>query len=121
MVDVSGYATGNFLRPEDIKALKDKTAIIMQEGILNEDTPFGKEQLEIPIKLSNGEEKIYGVNKTSAKNIAETYGDNTKDWINKKIRFEVLRQNVRGQMKDVVYAYAFEGSDQPKVVEEKQF
>jgi len=106
MVNVSEYALGNFLKPEDIKKIKeDPTAEITEEGIINEDTPFGREILEIPLKLSNGVEKIYGMNKTSCGNLMEAYGEDTSSWKGKKIRFELLKQNVRGQMKEVIYAY----------------
>ena len=108
MVNVSEYALGNFLRPDDIKKLSEPTAEIIEEGIINEDTPFGREILEIPVKLNDGKEKIYGATKTSCRNLVEKYGEDTANWKGKKIKFEVSRQNVAGQMKDVIYAYPIE-------------
>jgi hypothetical protein len=119
MVNVKGYSTGNFLRPEDAKG---KTATITGEGFLNTDTPFDREILEIPIKLEDNTELTYGMNKTSSGNLMEAWGEDTKSWVGKKIRFEVLKQNVRGAMKDIIYAYPLaEDKPDPRVVEEKQF
>jgi len=118
MVNIKGYSTGNFLRPEDARG---KIAVITGEGFLNTDTPFDREILEIPIRLDNDTELTYGMNKTSSGNLMEAFGEDTKDWVGKKIRFEVLKQNVKGAMKEIIYAYPLEESPDPKVVEEKQF
>jgi len=114
MVDMKEYALGDFLSPIDVKDLEDKTAEITGEGILNEDTPFGKAVLEVPVKLSNGTERTYGMNKTSAKNIMEAYGEDTKKWVGKRISYTITQQNVQGQMRDVLYAQPVEEAQEAK-------
>jgi hypothetical protein len=104
MTNIKEFVKGNFLSLKDLKELQEKTAIILEEGELNPENPWGNESLEIPIKLSNGQERIYSPNKTSARILSESWGEETKSWINKKLKFDIVKQNVKGELKDVVYA-----------------
>jgi len=61
------------------------------------------EKLVVPIKLSNGKVRDWIPNKTSIRKLVELHGDNTDDWIGKKAEFEIIKQNVRGDMKDVIF------------------
>ena len=104
MVDISDYISGNYLSAKDVKELKEPIARFIDEGIINEDTPFKRPVFEITIELSNGVVKTYGMNKTSVKTISEAYGEDSKNWKGKLIKLELVKQNVRKELKEVVYA-----------------
>lgn len=68
-----------------------------------EESVFERTYVEIPVKLSNGQNKTWTPNKTTIRELAKTYGDDMDKWINKKVVLEIARQNVRGEMKNVLY------------------
>jgi len=65
----------------------------------------GKEaqKLVVPIKLSNSKVREWIPNKTSIRKLVGLYDDNTDGWIGKKATFEIVKQNVRGEMKNVLF------------------
>ena len=67
-----------------------------------EETPFGRPTIEVPVILPNGTRVNYTINKTSLKRIMEAYGNNSDYWVGKKLKIELIKQNVRGQIKDVI-------------------
>jgi len=70
-------------------------------------TPNGeenKEGFEIGIKLPNGESRKWTMNKTSQRAVAQKYGVLTDRWVGKKVKLFKADQNVRGEMKQVIYA-----------------
>lgn len=75
------------------------------EGVIRpaEETPFGREVFQITVELPNGEEKTLTMNRTSIRNISKEYGDDTKEWIGKQAVVTIVQQNVRGNLKDVIY------------------
>lgn len=68
-----------------------------------EETPFGREVFQIGVKLPDGSEKTLTMNKTSIRNIAREYGDETKEWVGKQAVVTLVKQMVRDTMKDVIY------------------
>jgi len=83
---------------------------IANEGMFltAEETPFKRPAFQIDVKLPNGSRKTWGVNKTTRRRLAAAYGDDSADWVGRKVRIELLRQNVRGEMKIVVYGHPVE-------------
>lgn len=107
LTDVSGYAAGNFLSAEELSALdeKDQWGIVLPGAEFRE-SDFGKgpvKRLYIPVRLSNDEEKEFNCNKTTAKELMDAWGSNTDEWVDKKIKFELIKQNVMGKLRDVIY------------------
>lgn len=74
--------------------------------ISSEESTFGRSYLEIPVRLANGKSKIYTPNKTTLKRLAKAFGDDADMWIGKKVKLEIVKQNVRGEMRDVIYGEA---------------
>lgn len=74
-------------------------------GVLRsaEETPFGREVFQIGVKLPNGSEKTLTMNRTSIRNVAKEYGDETKEWVGKEAVVTLVKQMVRDNMKDVIY------------------
>lgn len=69
-----------------------------------EDSTFDRPYLQILVKLPNGKQKIWTPNKTSLRNLAKVFGDDTDLWAGKRAKITVAKQNVRGEMRDVIYA-----------------
>lgn len=59
---------------------------------------------EITVQLPSGEKKLWTMNKTSQRTLATAWGKNTDLWMNKVAKLFTVDQNVRGQMKKVIYA-----------------
>ena len=95
-----------YLTASEVTKLTDKSFTIVKPGQYkgmkqNDDTEVKK--LVLPIKLSNEKIRDWIPNKTSIKRLIELYDDNTDAWVGKKATFEIVKQNVRGEMKDVVF------------------
>ena len=98
--------TDIYLTATEIIKLPDKTFTIAKASAYKSmPQQDGKEveKLVVPIKLSNAKVRDWIPNKTSIRKIVELYGDNTDDWIGKKAEFMITKQNVRGDMKDVIF------------------
>lgn len=95
--------TSDWLRPDDVK--DGDTVTIIDDGRFRSagDTPFGREVFEIGVRLPNGEVKIMTMNRTTQRRCAEAWGDETRNWVGKKLKIELKDQNVRGVMKRVIY------------------
>ena len=87
-------------------------------SISEEESVFGRSYIEVPVKLSDGKSKVWTPNKTSLKALAKVFGDDADLWVGKKVKLAVARQNVRGEMKDVLYGEPFQETI-PKQVQEK--
>ena len=95
-----------YLTASEVTKLTDKSFTIVKPGQYkgmkqNDDTEVKK--LVLPIKLSNEKIRDWIPNKTSIKRLIELYDDDTDKWVGKKATFEIVKQNVRGEMKDVVF------------------
>lgn len=98
--------TDIYLTSAEIIKLADKTFTIAKASSYKSmPQQDGKEveKLVVPVKLSNAKVRDWIPNKTSVRKIVELYGDNTDDWIGKKAEFMITKQNVRGDMKDVIF------------------
>ena len=95
-----------FLRAVDIP--KDTNIVFVdagKKGVIRQGE--GKEDIptfEIKVKLPDGTEKLWTMNKTSQRTIASVFGKNTDTWKGKTVTLFTTDQNVRGIMKKVVYA-----------------
>lgn len=83
---------------------------ILNEGVYSQ-SPNNpdKELLTIRVELPNGEAKKLTVNSTSQKEILMAWKDESKDWVGKKCRVEIIRQKVFDKMKDVIYLHPENG------------
>jgi len=68
-----------------------------------DETPFGREVFQITVALPSGQKKLLTVNRTSMRNLAAKYGDDSEGWVGKKAHVSLVKQNVRGTVKDVIY------------------
>ena len=95
-----------WLSPDDIK--KSPAGIFVDVGQKGEIPKEGDEPnvptFEINVELIDGTKKLWTMNKTSQRAIAKGYGTNTDNWKDKPFEAFVTLQNVRGNMKEVIYA-----------------
>lgn len=95
-----------WLKAEDVKP--EAELVFMDAGKAGEiPAEEGKQAVktfEITVAFNNGQERIWTMNKTSQRAVATAYGTNTDQWIGKKVTAFTTEQNVRGTMKDVIYA-----------------
>ena len=105
MTNLKEYISGNFLTPQTLKDLSTNEAVIVSEPLINEDTPFGRDVLEMEVEVK-GQKFVYTMNKTSARKVSEVLGEESKAWVGKKLVFETTKQVVKGQLKDVLYSKA---------------
>lgn len=98
--------TGGFVTHEDVKT--DDHIKFLNEGEEVEKDFKGRKsvKLQLQVELPNGEQKLISLNATSKNNMITFYGDDTKDWVGKEARIEVLSQLIQGERKKVVYLTA---------------
>ena len=95
-----------YLSSLTLKSLKDRSFKILAEGDFEEMIQSdGKKEKKfvLPIKLSDGTDILYIPNSTSAKILRKRYGNDTAKWVGKKAAFCLIKQNVRGEIKEVVF------------------
>ncbi len=100
--DLDEYLHADAVENGDVIEITGKARQISQE-----ESAFERTYLEIPVKLSNGRNKVWTPNKTSLKALAKTLGDDADFWVGKKVKLTVARQNVRGKMMNVLYGEPF--------------
>jgi len=111
--DLDEYLHADAVEDGDIIEITGKARRITEE-----ESAFGRAYLEMSIKLPSGESKIWTPNKTSLRSLAKSFGDDADHWIGKKVKINIAHQNVRGEMKDVIYGEPFLETT-PKQVQEK--
>lgn len=91
---------GSFLKKgEDIR---DRDVVeITSEGQPIEGK-FGTQDV-FTVKLENGKEGNVSFNSTSINNMIDAFGEDSKNWIEKKVKIWLIRQNVQGKLIPVLY------------------
>ena len=94
-----------WLRPKDVNNGEIITIVDEGKSKSADETPFGREVFEIGVRLPSGEKKIWSMNRTTQRRCIEAWGNETKNWIGKRLRIELKEQNVKGVMKKVIYGF----------------
>jgi hypothetical protein len=89
-----------FLTVSDVK--DGDIITITGEGEYRE-SKFGKDRLVIPVRLPNGEPRIWTLNQTTINKLIDAYGDETKGWIDKNVKLTVANIVVRGELRKAIY------------------
>jgi hypothetical protein len=108
---------GKFLTPTDIKT--GDVVTIIDEGTYfpADQTGFNRPAFRIKIKLQNGDEKLWSINRTTANRFKDAWGDETAKWVGKKVRLEVIEQNVGGVIKKVIYGHPITEDESQSFIE----
>jgi hypothetical protein len=80
---------------------------MLDEGEFREpdETGFNRTVFNITVQLPDGRCKSWTMNKTTQRRLAAEYGDQTEKWVGKYVQVEIAKQNVRGEMRDVLYGH----------------
>ncbi len=115
MSDFDEYLNSTMVETGDI-------VVLLNEGefIPAEDTTFNRTVFQISVRIPDNRIKTWTMNKTTQKRLIAAYGDESSQWVNKPVKLEILKQNVRGDMKNVLYGFPVEGEptqipDQAKI------
>jgi hypothetical protein len=101
MPNISDMST--FVIPnEDVK---DGDTITFSDGGQLHTYEDGRVVIQFQVTVPSGKIKTLSLNRTSANNVAEAYGSDTTEWQGKDALISVVKMNVRGQLKNVIYLY----------------
>lgn len=84
---------------------KDNDILLITGDSIEQEGEFGTQVL-FPVKTIKGDEKNLSFNATSRNRLIDIYGDESEKWVGKEVQVHVVKQNVGGKMKDVVYLCA---------------
>jgi hypothetical protein len=96
--DMDNYLHADAVEDGDVIEIVGKPHYVSAD-----ESTFDRAYLEIIVKLPNGRQKTWTPNKTTLKKLAATFGDDADLWNGKRVQLKVLEQNVRGEMKGVIY------------------
>ena len=104
MSDFEEFLNGSMVSDGDI-------LVLLNAGVFREPEETGLQRtvFQIRVRLPDGRTKTWTMNKTTRNRLAKAYGDDSESWLNRRARLKILQQNVRGEIKDVIYGYAVEG------------
>ncbi len=98
--DFEDYLKADMVEKDDLIELLDSGVIIPAE-----ETRFKRTQFQINVMLPGQNFKIWTMNKTTMRNLAKEWGDDTENWVGHYVRVDKVPTNVRGVMKDVLYGH----------------
>jgi len=98
MVDISQALESEYLTVHDVKDSLNKRLVIINEGQY-EETTYG---LRLAVLTNfNCQEKKWHPNKDSLRNLKESWGKETKEWVGKPVLLRVIRM----KDKEMIIAY----------------
>ncbi|MBO3810135.1 MAG: hypothetical protein FGF50_11165 [Candidatus Brockarchaeota archaeon] len=81
--------------------------------ILSEsESGFGRPVFQITVMMPDGSMRTWTMNKTTRDRLKEAYGDDTENWVGKKVRIEVVGMVVRGTFRKVVFGHPVVGEEE---------
>lgn len=97
---LSDYLTGDDLNDGDI-------VTIVKEPVFRskEETGFRSDTYMLEVQLPAGEIILWTPNKTSFNELLDTFGDESSNWVGKKVLCNVQVQTVMGQKRAVIYGH----------------
>ena len=89
-----------------VSKLTDKSFKIVSPGRIEEMTQADGSRMPkliISIELSDKKAHDWIPNETSKKVMRKRWGDDTNAWVGKQGELEIIRQSVRGEVKDIIF------------------
>ena len=74
-----------------------------ESSFKDEKTGQPRMQFIIGIRTENGDEQTLTMNGTSYRALADEYGEDTADWVNKQARVNIKNERIGKEFKDVIY------------------
>ena len=91
-----------WLRPEDLEPQTELEILTPHIKVPTEETGFKKDAYEINVKLPDGKERTFTLSETKFRAITMLHGENSDDWVNKKITVNKTPMNFQGKMIDAI-------------------
>ena len=101
--DLNKYITHTDVTDGDIITFVDAGELIEKDFSPEKDESDIRTVLDITITLPSGKKKLYSPNKTTRTALSEVWGAETENWVGKKATVSVVKQNVGGNLKKVIY------------------
>ena len=96
--------TSEWLKAEN---LTDEFTLVtfVDEGVIKkkEETEFDRDVFEITVRLPDGKEKPWTMNKSSINVCIKKFGADTEKWIGQTVQLKVVHEKVFGTFKNVIY------------------
>jgi hypothetical protein len=102
--DLKIYLCPTDVKDGDIITFKDAGEFVDKDFSKEQDGSDIKTVLEMTIELPSGKTKKYSPNTKTRDALAEGYGSpDSENWVGKKASVVLVRQNVFGQIKNIIY------------------
>jgi hypothetical protein len=108
MSDHDEFLNSTMVKENDIIVLLDEGAFRDPE-----ETGLQRVVFQIKIGLPDQRQKIWTANKTSRKRFIKAWGDDSANWVGKRVRITITNQNVRGEMRDILWGWPIEEDPTP--------
>jgi uncharacterized FAD-dependent dehydrogenase len=97
------------------------TIVLLNEGEFKEpeETGLSRTVFQIQVQVPDGRKKTWSMNKTTRKKLAHAWGDDSSNWVNRKVKIQITQQNVRGEIKDVIYGTPTDAFAEPPSKQDK--
>ncbi len=118
--DLNDYITPQDVRDGDVITFEDAGEIVEVDYSLAKDGSDIKSALQIHVKLPDGKVKLISPNKTSRTSLSEAYTPMSENWIGKSAKVCLVKQNVRGTLKQVIYLEPANGGQEISDQEPKE-
>ncbi|MEM4975991.1 MAG: hypothetical protein QXT64_01550 [Desulfurococcaceae archaeon] len=109
-----------FLTADDVKNGDELTIVGGFEEVPPEKSRFGRAQFRAVVRLPDGTEKTWSMNKTTLLNLAEVYGDDYESWVGKKVRVEIRKMMIRGDTANVIVGFPVISEEDARVAEARR-
>jgi len=94
---------GEYLTSSDIQN-GDVVTIIEEPQLRSaEETGFDRDVWGIKVELPNKTEKLWTLNKTTYNELWDSFGDESKNWLGKKVSISTENRKVRGEKKTIMF------------------
>ena len=103
MTDHEDYLSTSMVNEGDI-------IVLLDAGEFTENEKDGRkwEGFEISVRLPDGRFKKWAMNKTTRKRLSKAYGDDSENWVNKRVKIRITQQMIRGEIRDILWGYPIE-------------
>lgn len=99
MVNVTQAMESSYIDVDLIRNSPTKKAVILNEGDYVSGEYNGKKYIKFEILVEiDKKQKTWAPNKDSVKNIAAEYGEDSKNWIGKFIKLQLMKVNGKDQI-----------------------
>jgi hypothetical protein len=102
---------GDYVSSEDVR--DGDVVVIVGEPELRsaEDTGFDRDVWAVKVLLPNGIGKQWTLNKTTYNDLWSAFGDESRDWLNRKVRITTETRKVRGEKRTIIFGEPIVESD----------